>query len=122
MTNTDTMKLTAIQRFLLLQTIPPNTGSLDELVAIKGLRNRLEFSEAEKETIEWTEGPRGQTSFNGEKLVELGDTELDLSEKERGVIASGFLLREANENLPTNEAFIDLYLAFKDDIDAKKDD
>lgn len=100
------MQLTVFDRLTLSAILPPNVGSLAEMVEIGRLRKKLALTDEEKELCEYKEDEIGGGRWLPNKA---DDAEFDLDEREMELILSGFTILEANGNVPTDQKFIDLY-------------
>ena len=102
------------QRLQLLNLLPQESGSLRESIQVKLLRDRINFTDEEKATIEMNERTG---SYDPMALNELEDLEVDIGENEKEIIAGSFIKREEEGEVPTNDAFVELALKLKDEIE-----
>lgn len=113
------LTLSAQQRLQLLNLLPQESGSLRESIQIKRLRDRVNFSDEEKEAI----GMDGQTgSFDPTALQELESQEMDLGDSEKKIIAGSFVKKEDEGSVPTNDAFVELALKLEEEIEEFRKD
>jgi hypothetical protein len=110
-----TYVLTGQQRLQLLNILPQQSGSLRESIQIKRLRDRIMLTEEEKAEIDMDPQTGG---FNPQKLQDLDDLEVELSDQEREIVAGSFIKREDEGSVPTNDAFVELALKLQDEISA----
>lgn len=110
------LSLSAEQRLHLVQILPPKSGSFKEMVQIRQLRDSLLFDEEEKEAIEWDESGNG-TSFDPTKLGDLDAKDFEFRPKQIELIAYSFVKKKQEEDLATNDTFVDLYLMFEEAIE-----
>jgi hypothetical protein len=109
----------AQQRLQLLNILPQESGSLRESIQIKRLRDRVNFSEEEKEII----GMDAQTgAVDPVALQELDNKEIDLGESEKEILAGSFVKKEDEGVVPTNDAFVELALKLEDEIEEFRKD
>jgi len=108
----------AQQRLQLLNLLPQESGSLRESIQVKRLRDKINFSDEEKEAIDMNERTG---SFDPMALQELDDKELDLGENEKEIIAGSFIKKEDEGEVPTNDAFVELAIQLSDEIQAFRD-
>lgn len=104
----------AQQRLQLLNLLPQESGSLRESIQVKRLRDKINFSDEEKETIDMNERTG---SFDPMALQELDDREVELGDNEKEIIAGSFIKKEDEGEVPTNDAFIELAFKLEDEIE-----
>jgi len=114
----DTFVFGAEERLQILNLLPQDTLSLRESIQVKRLRDRINFTDEEKEKIEF-DADTG--SFNPQKLSNLTDLEIKLGDKEREILAGSIIEKEDDGEVPTNDAFVDLAMALEDEIKAFRD-
>jgi hypothetical protein len=113
------LTLSAQQRLQLLNLLPQESGSLRESIQIKRLRDRVNLSDEELETI----GMDEQTgSFDPTALQELDDKEVELGDKECDIIAGSIVQKEDEGEVPTNDSFVDLALLLEQEIKEFRED
>ena len=109
------MELTPTQRHYILDCLP-ESGSLEESIILADLRPKIQWSEEEIGRI-----PDSDTLTVYDLDENLDPKNVDLSGKERKIIAQGLVLMEArcgdNRDLPSNIEFADLVRAFSDEIE-----
>lgn len=109
-----TFSLSPSQRLQIINILPQESGSLQESIQVKRLRDRIGFTEEEKETIEMD----AQTgSFNPQKFADIANKDVDLGESEREILAGSFVKREDEGSVPTNDAFVELVVKLEDEIE-----
>ena len=108
----------AQQRLQLLNLLPQESGSLRESIQVKRLRDKINFSDEEKETIDMNERTG---SFDPMALQELDDREVELGDNEKEIIAGSFIKKEDEGEVPTNDAFVELAIQLSDEIQAFRD-
>jgi len=108
----------AQQRLQLLNLLPQESGSLRESIQVKRLRDKINFSDEEKETIDMNERTG---SFDPMALQDLEDLEIELGENEKEIIAGSFIKKEDEGEVPTNDAFVELAIQLSDEIQAFRD-
>lgn len=108
----------AEERLQILNLLPQNTLSLRESIQVKRLRDRINFSDNEKEVIGFDPETGG---FNPQKLSDLNDLEINLGENERDILAGSIIEKEDEGEVPTNDAFVKLALALEDEIKEFRD-
>lgn len=109
-----TFTFSSQQRLQLINLLPQESGSLRESIQVKRLRDRINFTEEEKEVIDMDERTG---SFDPMALNELDDLEVELGENEREIIAGSFIKKEDEGEVPTNDAFVELAVKLEDKID-----
>jgi len=114
------MTLTGFERIRLFQTLPSEIGSLEESLKVKALRNRL-IDDEFKDEIGW-QSVRGQVNFDPDALESVEPKEFSFDEKERRLIAFGFLHDEQDGDVPTDDVYTDLLESFIDVIREVKDE
>jgi len=108
----------AQQRLQLINLLPQESGSLRESIQVKRLRDKINFSDEEKEVIDMNERTG---SFDPVALQELDDKELNLGDNEKEIIAGSFIKKEDEGEVPTNDAFVELAIQLSDEIQAFRD-
>lgn len=108
----------AQQRLQLLNLLPQESGSLRESIQVKRLRDKINFSDEEKETIDMNERTG---SFDPMALQDLEDLEIELGDNEKEIIAGSFIKKEDEGEVPTNDAFVELAIQLSDEIQAFRD-
>jgi hypothetical protein len=108
----------AQQRLQLLNLLPQESGSLRESIQVKRLRDKINFSDEEKETIDMNERTG---SFDPMALQELDDREVELGDNEKEIIAGSFIKKEDEGEVPTNDAFVELAIQLSEEIQAFRD-
>lgn len=108
-----TTQLTVFERLTLNAVLPPNVGSLAEMVKIGRLRKRLALSDEEKETCSYIEDPTGAARWVPK--TDADEATFNFSDDELELIRSGFLLLETSGKVPTDAPFIALYEKFHDE-------
>lgn len=114
MSEQTTVTFTPHLRLQLVNFLPNNAGSLRESVQIKQLRDRLQFSEAEREAIDLNP-QTGQ--FDPSKLVELDSVEIGFGESELELLAGILVSAESDGDIPTNDDFVNLIITLEDHIE-----
>ena len=109
-----TFEFSPSARLQILNILPQEAGSLRESIQVKRLRDRINFSDGEKDQIGFDENTGG---FNPRKLGELGDMEVELGENEREIIAGCIIQKEDEGEVPTNDGFVDLAMQLADEIE-----
>jgi hypothetical protein len=105
--------LSSQQRLQLLNLLPEESGSLRESIQVKRLRDRINFSDAEREAIDMDP----QTgNFDPIAFQELDDKEVELGDKECDIIAGSIVQKEDEGEVPTNDSFVDLALLLEEEI------
>jgi len=118
MSEQTTITFTPHLRLQLVNFLPNNAGSLRESVQIKRLRDRLQFSEDEREAIDLD---RRTGQFDPKKLVELDSVEVGFSESELDLLAGILVSAESDGEVPTNDDFVDLIITLEDHIEDFRD-
>ena len=113
-----TFEFSPSARLQILNILPQEAGSLRESIQVKRLRDRIHFSEEEKEEIGFDESTGG---FNPRKLGALDDMEVELGENEREIIAGCIIQKEDEGEVPTNDAFVDLAMQLAEEIEEFRD-
>jgi len=108
----------AQQRLQLLNLLPQESGSLRESIQVKRLRDKINFSDEEKDTIDMNERTG---SFDPMALQYLEDLEIELGDNEKEIIAGSFIKKEDEGEVPTNDAFVELAIQLSDEIQAFRD-
>jgi len=108
----------AQQRLQLLNLLPQESGSLRESIQVKRLRDKINFSDEEKDTIDMNERTG---SFDPMALQDLEDLEIELGDNEKEIIAGSFIKKEDEGEVPTNDAFVELAIQLSDEIQAFRD-
>lgn len=112
------------ERLVLIgRVLPEGVGSFKQMETTADLRERVEFTDEEKKSIDLKQSRAG-INFNPEKLEEQDNLkiEVELSEDDLEVIGFGFRKFERDakgenaESIPTDKTFVDLYRKFKDHI------
>ena len=103
------MELTVGERLILLQIIPPQTGSLSKLKIARQLRNSLGFDEAEHAEFEIKEEP-GRIQWNREKDAAK---EIEIGEVAKGIIADA--IKDGDEKGGLREEWLPLLGRFQPD-------
>jgi len=114
-----TFEFSTQQRLQLLNILPQESGSLRESIQIKRLRDRVNFSEEEKEIMGMDERT-GAVDPSG--IQELDNKEIDLGESEKKILAGSFVKKEDEGAVPTNDAFVELALKLEDEIEEFRKD
>jgi hypothetical protein len=109
-----TFEFSPSARLQILNILPQKAGSLRESIQVKRLRDRINFSDEEKDQIGFNENTGG---FNPNKLGELGDMEIELGENEREIIAGCIIQKEDEGEVPTNDGFVDLAMQLAGEIE-----
>jgi len=114
-----TISVTGEQRFHILNLLPQESGSLQESIQIKRMRDQVTFSDDEKEKI----GMDEQTgSLNPSALKDLDKKKVELGENEERILAGAFVKKEEEGNVPTDDAFVELALKIEDKIKDFRED
>lgn len=101
------------QRLQIINILPQDAGSLRESIQVKRLRDRVQFSDEEKETLDLDE----QTgSFDPQKLSELEAKEITLGDNEKEILAGAIIQMEDEGSVPTNDSFVELALQLEEEI------
>ena len=101
-------------RFQILNILPQETGSLQQSIQIKRLRDEISFTEEEKEILNMDP----QTgSFDPSNMNEIGSVDMDLSDGQREILAGSVVRLEDDESVPTNDTFVELVLELEDEIE-----
>lgn len=116
------MTFTTPERFILLQILPEKVGSLKETIVVRRLRDEIQFTDKEREALEMKQTEQGGVTLNPSKFDAIDDLALEMTDKMREIVALGFMAREQEGDVPTNDVFVDLYLRFEDDIDALEEE
>jgi len=91
---------------------------LRESIQVKRLRDKINFSDEEKDTIDMNERTG---SFDPMALQDLEDLEIELGDNEKEIIAGSFIKKEDEGEVPTNDAFVELAIQLSDEIQAFRD-
>ena len=113
-----TFEFSPSARLQILNILPQEAGSLRESIQVKRLRDRINFSDEEKDQIGFDENTG---SFDPRKLDELGDMEIELGENEREIIAGCIIQKEDEGEVPTNDGFVDLAMQLSGEIEEFRD-
>ena len=100
-----TFEFSPSARLQILNILPQKAGSLRESIQVKRLRDRINFSDEEKDQIGFDESTGG---FNPRKLDELGDMELQIGQDNDAVMTI-----KKNNILPPRPPRIDAQHAHK---------
>jgi nitrous oxide reductase len=107
------------QRLQILNILPQESGSLQESIQIKRLRDEIAFSDEEREKIDMDDRTG---SFDPMKLQELEEKEVELCEEKRYILAGSFIKKEDEGEVPTNDTFVELAIELEDEIEDFRED
>lgn len=113
------MELNAAKRLSLANYLPREVGSLKESVIIKRIRDKVTLTDEEQETLDVDEETG---SFDPQALDQIDSVEINLSDREREVLATALVKREQEDSVPTTDAFVYFVEELQDEIASVKQD